>query len=251
MIVTFLGTGTSHGIPVIGCSCRVCTSRNPKNTRWRSAVHIREGKDSLLIDTPQELRLQVIRAGITNLTGVLYTHGHADHLFGIDDLRVFSRTKPLPVYADKQTLEEIRSTFAYIFKPQRQGGGIPDLLLKRVEHHRVFAGTHRVIPVPVYHGRRMITGYRIGGFAYITDCSQLPEMSRKLLADLDVLVIGALRYRRHVTHYSVEEALEIIDQLSPRIAYFTHMCHDIEHQELEDMLPDTVRPAYDGLSIQI
>ncbi len=251
MIVTFLGTGTSHGIPVIGCSCRVCSSSDPKNTRWRSAVHITGGEDSLLIDTPPELRLQVIRSEIRRVTAVLYTHSHADHLFGIDDLRVFSRHAPLPVYADRATLEEISNTFGYIFKPQRKGGGIPELLLRDVSQQELRLAGHRVIPVPVHHGCQLITGYRIGRFGYITDCSYLPDESRKLLEGLDVLVIGALRYRPHITHYSVDQALEVIRQLSPRMAYFTHMCHDIDHNELEQALPDTVRPAYDGLSIQI
>ncbi len=251
MKVTFLGTGTSHGIPVIACGCRICLSDNPKNTRWRSSVLLESGTDAVVIDTPQEFRLQALRAGIKHLSAVCYTHGHADHIFGIDDLRVFTRGKKLLVFGDRITLKGISEKFDYIFREHCEGGGIPSLQLHDIEQSHAMLGEYRVLPVPVNHGREIITGYRAGPFAYITDCSDLPPASIEMLADLDVLVIGALRYKPHPTHYSVSQALDMIEKLSPRLAYLTHMCHDIDHEELERTLPASVRPAYDGLSIEL
>ncbi len=251
MRVTFLGTGTSHGIPVIACSCRVCSSKNPKNQRWRSSVLIESGSDSAVIDTPQEFRLQALRSGITSLTSVCYTHAHADHIFGIDDLRVFSKEKKLQVYGDEETISVIAETFGYIFSGRNSGGGIPSLELHNIAEKAPYIGEHRVMHIPVQHGCRTITGYRVGPFGYITDCSGLPEQSIEMLKGLDVLVIGALRYRTHPTHWNVQQALEMAETLSPRLAYFTHMCHDIDHDQLESMLPDGISPAYDGLTLEL
>ncbi len=252
MKVTFLGTGTSHGIPVIGCSCRVCRSDDPKDSRWRASVYIANDQESLVIDTPPEFRLQMLRARITSLHAVCFTHGHADHVFGIDDLRTFTREQTLPLYADRDTLLSMQKRFDYLFSEHSFcGSRIADLHLQDIDASQPVLGGMPVIPVPVLHGRQRITGYRIGPFAYLTDCSGLPDESWGLLEDLEVLVIGALRYRPHPTHYSIPQVLEVIKELNPRIAYLTHMCHDVSHAELERKLPHSVRPAFDGLTIEL
>ena len=251
MRVTCLGTGTSHGIPVIGCRCAVCTSADPRNTRTRSSVMIEHGDHRFVVDTGQEFRLQAIREAVTSLDAVFYTHDHADHLFGIDDLRVFSRDEPLPVYGAEDVLGQIRTRFSYIFASEIPGGGVPSLDLRILGDEGIVIDGLPILPVPIFHGKRVIYGYRFGSFAYLTDCSGIPESSYPLLAGLDVLVIGALRHEPHPTHYSVKEAVGAIRRIAPGGAYLTHMCHNLEHAALELELPEGISPAYDGMHIEI
>lgn len=250
-VLTFLGTGTSHGVPVIGCSCPVCRSKDPKNNRMRASVLIEHKDHSYLIDTGQEFRLQAIRAGITGLDAVFYTHDHADHLYGIDDLRALTFGKRLPVYGAPDTLDQVRERFAYIFGENVPGGGVPSLDLRVIKPEGMSLDGLQVTPVPIYHGKRLIYGYRFGSIAYLTDCSGIPEGSYALLEDLEVLVIGALRWRPHATHYSVPEAVGAVKRIAPKQAYLTHMCHVLEHYELDAQLPEHISPAYDGLKISI
>ncbi len=251
MHLTFLGTGTSHGIPVIGCKCNVCRSKNKKNKRSRSSVWIRGTACSILIDTSLDFRNQALENNITDVDSILYTHSHADHLHGLDDVRIFCRGKSIATYGDSKTLSDIKKRYSYIFRKTQKGGGKPSLELKTIGKNGVKIGEISVIPIPIQHGRLKILGYRLNNIAYLTDCSHIPEKSITLLQKLDVLIIGALRYKKHKTHFSISEAVEAIERLSPKRAYLTHLCHDIDHDVLLKKLPEKIEPAYDGLEIEI
>jgi len=251
MTVTLLGTGTSHGIPVVGCGCAVCRSDREENRRYRCSAYIQEGDTGILIDSATEFRLQAVRAGISRIDGILYTHSHADHLHGLDDVRPLSFYKEIPVYARQDVCDEIRERFPYIFNPPGQGGGTPRINLNTIGTEPFRVGPVSITPLPVMHGQLAILGFRIGPFAYITDCSAIPASTWPLLEGVEHLVIGALRYRPHETHFSIPEALEVIKKISPERAYLTHICHEVEHFQLKDDLPDHVEPARDGQTIQV
>lgn len=251
--VTILGSGTSHGIPVIGCACRVCRSANPKNSRTRAGAVIRAADGaSILIDTATEFRLQAVREGIRRVDAVFYTHAHADHLHGLDDLRPLGRSGPIPLYGSEATMKEVRSRFSYIFARTQEGGGKPQVSLHTLDPAvPKRSGPFTVIPVPVLHGDLPVFGYRLGDFAYLTDCSRIPERSYPLLGGVRFLVIDALRPRPHPTHFCFDEALREIRRIAPERAWFTHLCHDSDHDELAASLPAGVEPAWDGLSFEI
>ena len=251
--VTFLGTGTSHGVPMIGCKCAVCRSSDERDRRSRPSIYIRlEDGAGLLVDTTPDLRSQALRFDIERVDGILFTHCHADHVMGLDEVRRFNMLMGthIPCYGDERTLTELRRTFAYIFESKDIGGGIPKIELNQVTGPFPF-GSHQIIPVPVWHGQRTILGYRLGGFAYLTDCSAIPDDSWALLEGLDTLVIDALRHRPHPTHLTVAGALAIIERLAPGRAYLTHICHDLGHAATSATLPAGVEMAYDGLTIDI
>jgi phosphoribosyl 1,2-cyclic phosphate phosphodiesterase len=252
MEITFLGTGTSHGIPVITCDCHVCRSENPKNRRTRSSLWVRPGKTSLLIDTATEFRLQAVKADLRHVDGVLYTHCHADHVFGFDDLRVFSKLngKSIPVYGNEPTINELRDVFSYVFRKTQEGGGKPQVETIVAEEPFWVQGL-LVQPVPVFHGVLPIFGYRIGKLAYITDCSYVPSSSIDLLQDLEVLILGVIRYEPHPTHMNVEQALDLARRLKAKRTYFTHISHLLEHEAVSKALPEGVFLAYDGLTVQV
>ncbi|MDR1626768.1 MAG: MBL fold metallo-hydrolase [Spirochaetia bacterium] len=252
MTVTFLGTGTSHGIPVAGCACPVCLSPDSRNKRTRASLLVEEAGRLILIDTATELRLQAIREGIKTIDAVLYTHAHADHVHGIDDLRIFCYRGPIPVYGSPGILREIKHRFDYIFRPPRQqGGGIPRLRMYPAARPVFTACGVPVTPIPIKHGSLTIYGYRIGDMAYLTDCSHIPDASRPLLENLRVLILGALRSRPHPTHFCIEEALAEIRRIGPRQAYLTHFCHDIDHETIKKELPPGTAPSYDGLKVSL
>lgn len=253
MKVTFLGTGTSHGIPVIGCNCDVCQSDNPKNNRTRSSVWIQTDTASLLIDTANEFRLQAIRAKIAQVDGVLYTHCHADHVFGFDDLRIFSQytKKPIPVFGNQWTIEEMSQVFNYVFRKTQKGGGKPQVELNIVGESQFFVNQLPITPIPIHHGVLEILGYRINNFAYLTDCSYIPEASFSLLEKLDVLVLGMIRYQPHPTHLHLDGALRLVERIRPKRCYFTHCSHYIDHDKVNPLLPAGVKLAYDGLEIKL
>lgn len=252
MRVTFLGTGTSHGVPMIGCDCPVCTSGNPANKRTRSSVLIETDTAGILIDTTPEFRIQVLRENIRRIDAVLFTHCHADHIFGLDDVRRFNDMsgKPMPCYGSESTLKTVRSAFEYVFVPTQTGGGKPSLNLICVDSP-FDIGSVTVTPVPVLHGRMRIYGYRVGDFAYITDCSYLPESSARLLRNLKVLVLGVLRPEPHETHFSIGEALAVVEDLAPERTFFTHIAHRLEHEAVNRSLPAGIRLAHDGLKITL
>ena len=252
----FLGTGTSHGIPVIGCGCPVCNSPDPRNRRTRCSVVLGLPEGNLLIDTPPDLRTQLLREQIGLIHAVLYTHEHADHLFGLDDLRVFALYlgADLPVYCDSQVERRIRKAYDYAFDPvtrQYPAGGVPRLDFRRLTGEPLEILGTEVIPIPLRHGRYDVWGFRVGDVAYCTDTNGIPPESVRLLEGLDVLVLDCLRHRPHATHYSLDEAIETARQLSPKRTLFTHMCHDLEHEATGAALPPGMELAYDGMKIPL
>ncbi len=251
MKVTFLGTGTSRGIPVIGCRCPVCRSDDPRNRRLRSSVLLQTESVSVVIDTSVDFRLQMLRHDVASIDAVVFTHAHADHILGLDDVYPFSARsrKPMPIYASTETLRQIRVTFRHLFAENPYPG------IAEIEPHEIDGafsiGDLRFEPIDVLHGSLPILGFRIGGFGYLTDVNCIPEDSRKKLGGLDCLVIDGLRYRSHPSHFSLEEASEASRQLKPRSTYLIHMSHDVEHEEGSRILPDGVALAYDGLVLEI
>ena len=252
MRVTFLGTGTSTGVPVIGCRCRVCSSGDPRNQRLRPSILMEWEGRKILVDSSSDFRQQALRHGIDRLDAVLYTHCHADHVMGLDDLRIynFRQRSELPVYGNPETLEEIRRTFWYAFSDTQEGGGKPRLDLRPVDGAFDLLG-RRVEPVPLWHGRMPVLGYRIDDFAYCTDCNRIPEASVRVLESLEVLVIDALRHTPHPTHFCLSETLAALALLRPRRAYLIHMGHELDHEETERTLPPSIRLAHDGLILEI
>lgn len=251
MRLRFLGTGTSMGVPVIGCTCAVCTSPDPRNRRTRTSALLQRGAQTILIDAGPDFRAQALAAGLRNVDAVLLTHAHFDHTAGLDDLRPLCHHNGyVPVYGSPRTLAEIRQRFAYAFNETSSGSTRPSLDLQPVEAPFAIGDT-TIHPFDVQHGTWTITGYRIGGLGYVTDASFIPPASWSLLADLDVLVLNALRYEPHPTHYSVDQALEIVAALRPRRAFFVHMTHVIEHAAASARLPPGVEFAYDGLEVMI
>lgn len=253
MKVTFLGTGTSHGVPMLGCSCAVCTSTDPRDKRYRSSLLLEKDGKTLVIDTGYEFRLSLLREKVMNVDAVLYTHHHADHLAGIDDLRVFSQTKQLSIYSNAMTVDYIRSHYSYaVEKPEFPG--IPHLTPVVLERCREYdIASFPVIPIPIEHGRMThmgIYGYRIGKLAYITDCTYIPEESYEALRGVTVLIIGALRKTPHGAHFSFEEAHEAGVRIGAEKIYFTHINHNTSYKEISSLYPDTLS-AYDGLSFEV
>jgi len=257
MRLTFLGTGTSFGVPQIGCGCAVCRSTDPRDKRTRSGALLEVGEAAILIDTPPELRLQLVAAGRSHVDAVLYTHEHADHINGIDDLRMFSVTqrRPLPVYGPAETLERLRNGFQYIFDENLrpyEGTSKPTLDLRAVEPGRpaTVAGVE-VLPLAFQHGLLRVFGYRIGDVAYITDVKEVPAPVRACLRGLQVLVLNALWWRSHPTHLSIGEAVRTAQELGAKRTFLTHLTHETGHAELAAALPAGIAPAYDGLTVEI
>jgi len=250
--ITFLGTGTSTGVPVPTCSCAVCLSTDPRDKRLRPSVLLDWDGAAVLVDTSTDLRMQALRHGLMHLDAVLYTHAHADHVFGLDELRMYNwrRGGPIPVFGSAETLAAIRRTFWYVFEDVEAGGGKPALDLHAVDAPFPLLG-RTIVSVPLHHGRLPILGYRTGGFAYLTDVSEIPARSYPLLRDLDVLVISALRLRPHPTHMHLARALEEAARIGARHTWLTHIAHEIGHAEVSNALPSGVALAYDGLSVEV
>jgi phosphoribosyl 1,2-cyclic phosphate phosphodiesterase len=249
--ITFLGTGTSNGIPVIGCDCAVCLSADPRDRRSRTSALVRYDGLSLLIDTATELRSQALAHDIRRVDAVLMTHAHADHTGGFDDLRRFNELQQqhIPVYADPTTAAMLRERYAYTFNHLYPFyGGKPDLILHEIDGPFDVIG-REVIPIPVLHGRLSITGFRFADLAYVTDAKEIPDSSLELLRDLDILILNALRERSHPTHLSIAEAVEIIETVQPRRAFLVHLSHESSHVEAQRLLPDGIEVAADGLTV--
>ena len=251
--VTFLGTGTSHGVPMIGCRCAVCRSEDPRDRRWRPSLYVEFPDLKVLVDTSTDLRSQALQFGVSRVDAILFTHGHADHVMGLDEVRRYNalQRSSIACYADAQTVGELRRTFGYIFDGATPpGGGLPELDLFTIVGE-FSLGRQVIVPVPVLHGRRPVLGYRVGSFAYVTDCSFIPDTSWPLLEGVEWLVIDALRDRPHPTHFSVAQALEAIARVKPRHAWFTHIAHDLPHAATCARLPAGVELAYDGLTMDV
>jgi phosphoribosyl 1,2-cyclic phosphate phosphodiesterase len=244
-----LGSGTSTGVPVIGCSCPVCTSTNPRNKRWRPGLKLEVDGRVALVDTPTDLRAQALRFGLPRLDAVIFTHAHADHVFGLDDVRIFNfrQRSPIPCYGSAGTLAALRRMFAYVFEDGQEGGGRPQLELIEIREPFCLLGLE-VLPIPLWHGELEVFGYRIGNFAYLTDCNVIPEASFALLGGVDVLILDALRYRPHATHFSVAEALAVAARVGARRTILTHLAHEIDHDDPAVQLPAGVEFGYDGLA---
>ncbi len=249
--ITLMGTGTSIGIPVPGCKCSTCRSIDKRNRRSRCSAFIEAAGEKILIDTSPELRLQALSAGIDRLDAVFWTHGHADHLHGLDDLRALSRDKPIPGYASQETCDEIKTRFDYLWKNTQRGGGKARINLRAVAPGEpVQVGPLQIMPIPLKHGNLQVFGWRCGPIAYITDTSEIPQTSYPLLENLKILVIGALRFKNHSTHFTVEQALEEIKKIRPERAYLTHISHEVSHRQLMKGTPRWVYPARDGLTLK-
>jgi phosphoribosyl 1,2-cyclic phosphate phosphodiesterase len=254
--VTVLGSGTSVGVPAIGCDCAVCHSSDPRDRRTRPSILIQVNGMSILVDTSTDLRTQALDRNIRRVDAILFTHNHADHVFGLDDVRRFNHMQRASIscYADASTVSSLRRMFSYAFDPTAQpGGGLPQLTLFTLAGSFCLAGVE-IVPVPLMHGRLPILGFRIGAFAYLTDCNQIPEKSWPLLnADggVHTVIIDALRQRPHPTHFSVSEAIDAVRRMGAERAYLTHICHDLPHAETCAQLPHGVELAYDGLVLEI
>lgn len=250
--LTILGSGTSMGVPTLGCTCAVCTSTDPRNNRMRPSIAI-EWKDyRVVIDTGPDFRTQALREKITSLDAVFYTHAHADHILGLDDLRplTFQRPEKMPLYADNTTADVLERIFEYTFSPNAKYPTRARVDLRRLNgHESVEVGGVRFQRVPIQHGRLEVGGYRFGSAAYLTDMSAIPESSLPLLEDLDILILDALRITPHPSHANVEEALKWIELVKPRRAFFTHISHELEQSATEAELPPHVRLAYDGMRL--
>jgi phosphoribosyl 1,2-cyclic phosphate phosphodiesterase len=249
--LTVLGSGTSMGVPTIGCDCAVCHSPDPHDRRTRPSIMIEYGGKVVLIDTTPDFREQAIREQIRSIDAVLYTHTHADHILGIDDLRPlsFHRNGRIPLYARPEAANFLRNMFRYIFDADYKYGGIAKVELNNIEGPVELFGA-RFEPVIVLHGDAEILGYRFGSAAYLTDFSQIPDASFSQLNDLDVLFLDALRHKPHPTHSTVENSLSIVERLKPKRAFFTHICHDLPHDATNATLPEHVRLSYDGMKLE-
>ena len=251
--IAVLGSGTSVGVPTIACGCAVCRSTDPRDKRLRPSVLVSYNGRNVVIDTTPDFRTQVLRAGVERLDAVVFTHAHADHIMGLDDVRPFNyhQRSGIPIYGSEQTIETVRRVFEYVFAEQAHESSVPHLETHLLDGRPfdVFGLPFR--PIPLKHGRLDVYGYRFGAAAYLTDHSAIPETSLEALRGLDVLFLDALRHRPHPTHTTVARALEYVAELKPRRAFLTHICHDLGHDETERALPPNVRLAYDGLLIQV
>ncbi len=268
--ITVLGSGTSHGVPAVGCDCDVCRSSDPRDRRTRPSILIeiaagpqdpadmRESAfagavRSILVDTSTDLRMQALANDVRRVDAILFTHTHADHVFGIDEVRRYNQMQKtaIPCFADADTLANLRRMFSYIFEPPKQvGGGLPQLTLFRVAGPFSLGGVE-VVPVPLFHGTLPVLGFRIGSFAYLTDCNRIPDQSWTLLQGVQTIILDALRHKPHSTHFSLSEATAVVARLGATRAYFTHICHDLGHAATCASLPPGVELAYDGLVLEI
>jgi len=250
MKITILGCGTSTGVPVIGCKCGICASRNSKNKRTPSSIFITASSKNILIDTSTDLRYQALTHNIERIDAVLYTHPHADHIHGIDELRSFNmiQKKAIPCYGSEFTINRIRKMFDYIFTNDANSSWKPELETFLVSAPFELFGL-LIQPINIYHGKMQILGFRIGKFAYITDCSQIPDDSKEMLDNLDVLILGALRHKPHPTHFSIEEAVQAGAELKSKRVILTHLSHNLDYIETNKSLPKGFELAYDGMEI--
>ncbi len=241
------------GVPMVGCECRVCQSNDPRDKRTRTSVFTKRDGVEILIDTSADYRQQMLRAGIKNLDAVIYTHYHVDHILGMDDLRSLNiiNKKSIPIYASEDTFRRIKQTFAYAFTDEAFVSSVPRIIPNIINSKPFFIEDVKITPIPLLHGELPVFGFRIGDFAYCTDVSEIPDTSYPLLQNLDVLILGALRYKSHPTHFTIEEAVKEAQKIEAQQTYLTHLSHSVLHAEAETRLPENVQLAHDGLRLTI
>jgi phosphoribosyl 1,2-cyclic phosphate phosphodiesterase len=251
--ITVLGSGTSMGVPTIGCHCDVCSSNDPRDNRLRPSILVRYGGRNVLIDTTPDFRTQALRAKINRLDAILFTHEHADHIMGLDDVRPFNfrQRNSIPIFGSEDTLAAIRRSFQYIFDSRTPQSSIPRLDVHTLDGTSFDLFGLEFHPLRLLHGRGMVYGYRFGAAAYLTDHSEIPQETLDQLGGLDVLFLDALRHKPHPTHSTVERSIAYAEQISPHRTYFTHICHELPHAKTESSLPPHIRLAYDGLEITV
>ena len=253
MKVTFLGTGTSQGVPVIGCDCQVCKSLDFRDKRFRSSVHFQIGEISLVVDTGPDFRSQMLRAGVKRLDAVIFTHEHKDHTAGLDDIRPFNfaQRKDMPIFGRSQVLEQIKREFAYVFSSKKYPG-VPQIAPVEIDESPFTIEGIQITPIPVFHYKLPVLGFRIGDFTYITDCNHIPEESFELIRGSKVLVLNALQKESHISHFTLDEAIQKAKEIGAEQTYFTHMSHKIGlHAAIEEELPEGIALAYDGLQVTL
>ncbi len=253
MEITFLGTGTSQGVPMIGCPCNVCNSPDPHDKRLRSSVMIENNSSRIVIDIGPDFRQQMLREKVNSLDAVIFTHEHKDHIAGLDDVRAFNyiHKKPMDVYASERVQTALQREFFYIFSGLNYPG-IPRILMHTIHEQPFTAGGFRIIPVPVMHLDLPVLGFRIGGFSYITDANFIDDASKEIIKNSEVLVLNSLRKEKHVSHFNLAEAVKLVEELSPQKAFLTHISHQLgKHEDVNKELPSNIRCAYDGLKIQL
>ncbi len=250
--VTVLGTGTSAGVPVIGCDCPTCTSSDPNDNRLRSSIVLRDDQHTILVDCGSDFREQALRYHINRLDVILLTHAHSDHVSGLDDIRIYNwrQGTTIPFYGNKEAFDSLKRRFDYIFAPMQTGGGIPQVELNEVSQTFECLGL-KITPLPVMHGDLPVLGFRFGNFAYITDASEVPKETREKLKGVKYLILNALRYRDHPTHLTVDQAVEIAQEVGAERTWFTHITHDLKHSDVNQHLPEGIRLGYDGLEFNI
>ena len=249
--ITFLGTGTSQGVPVIACPCDICQSTDPRDKRLRTSILVEDAHTTVVIDSGPDFRQQLLRANVKKLDGLVFTHEHKDHIAGMDDIRAFNYIQSLPVdiYATERVQEALKREFHYAFEDFKYPG-VPELNLHTITEAPFKVGTILFTPIPVLHYRLMVFGFRIGNFSYITDAKTITPEGMEVIRDSDVLVLNALRREPHISHFTLDEALNLIDKLKPKKAYLIHLSHQMgKHADLEKELPDGVECAYDGLEL--
>lgn len=252
MIVTFLGTGTSQGVPVIGCNCKVCTSLDFRDKRLRTSIHLSIDNKSFVFDTGPDFRQQVLRENISHLDAVIFTHAHKDHTAGLDDVRAFNfkQGMDMPIYGTSDVHDQLKQEFAYAFSKVYYPG-VPRLALKEINDETFSINDIEIIPLPVMHMKLPVMGFRIGDFSYITDANFIPDETMKRLQGTKTLVLNALQVEEHISHFNLEEAIAKVIEINPERAFFTHISHKLgQHKEVEKKLPENVALAYDGLQIQ-
>lgn len=249
--ITFLGTGTSSGVPMIACGCEVCTSGDKKDKRLRSSILIESSTTTVVIDTTPDFRYQMLRIGAKKLDAVLFTHPHKDHIAGLDDVRAFNffQHKPMPLYGNSMTLDAVMRDFAYAFADKKYPG-VPELELNEITLDPFLVGDIPVIPIQVWHLKMPVYGYRFGNFTYITDANKIDDSEKEKIRGSKIIVVNALRKQKHISHYNLEEAIALVRELQIPEAYFTHISHQLgKHQDVEKELPEEIHLAYDGQSL--
>ena len=251
--ITFLGTGTSGGVPMIACDCAICTSKNEKDKRLRSSILVQSETTTLVVDTTPDFRLQMLRENVKKLNAVIFTHPHKDHIAGLDDIRAFNffQKKPVEVYANKLTEEALRREFYYIFSEKRYPG-IPDIILHTIPDETFKVGDIPVIPILVHHLKMPVLGFRFGKFTYITDANRIEDEEKEKIKGSEILVVNALRQKEHISHFNLQQAIDLVTELKIPTAYLTHISHQMGlHEEVNNQLPPNIQLAFDGLQIKV